>query len=215
MRVTLYGGRGRSGSSSRGGRGGRAGGPRWWLWLAVLALVLAAAAWPGRRWWQAHARHVREAGVRPLAAAAAARHGVPLALVLAVIRRESDFHAGARGLQGEVGLMQLMRGATTDWATAMRRPPPSDGALFDPALNLEVGTWYLAQAWRRWQDHPAGEVLALAQYNAGPSRAVAWAALPPENLPASIPFASTRQYIRAVQGFRAEYETGGGGVVSP
>ena len=47
--------------------------------------------------------------------------------------------------------------------------------LFDPKTNLEAGTWYLRRAIEHWQNQADPIPFALAEYNAGASRAQRWA----------------------------------------
>ncbi len=141
----------------------------------------------------------------PIILRACRRHQIDAALVFAVVRQESNFNPDARGSSGEVGLMQLMPGAARDWETAHRRRLANDGLLFRPAVNIEIGVWYLARAMRQFRHHPEPEVLALSQYNAGRSRALRWEADYPENLLQSIPIPSTRHYISNVMEYRALY----------
>ena len=80
---------------------------------------------------------------------AARRNGVDPCLIKAVIWKESRFDKRARGLKGEVGLMQIMPDlAAADWARVKGFRTPSRGALFDPELNIEIGSWYLSRALR-------------------------------------------------------------------
>lgn len=138
--------------------------------------------------------------------AAARRYDVDPALIMAVIRQESRFDPTARGAAGEVGLMQITRGAVSDWARIKKRQMPSRSAWFDPALNIEIGTWYLARAQRRWRGHKKASVLVLVQYNAGPERARKWAdAIAEKNIAESIPIESTRNYVINVTRFQSEY----------
>ncbi len=130
-------------------------------------------------------------------AAAAARHGLPPALVRAVVFQESRFDPAARGSKGEVGLMQVLpRGAVADWSRIHKHPVPSAAALCDPELNLEIGCWYLARAVAKWRNYSQRYELALAQYNAGGSRAEQWK---PARLDGGvidrITIASTREYV--------------------
>ena len=87
-------------------------------------------------------------------------HGVPPALVKAVISAESGWNARAVSRSGAVGLMQLMP------ATAAKvgvRPEQ----LFDPQRNILAGTRLLAVLLR----HYRGDVVsALVAYNAGARR---------------------------------------------
>ena len=106
---------------------------------------------------------------------AAARHRIPPELVRAVIFRESGFNPNATGKAGEIGLMQILpRGAVADWARYHKVPLPTERELFEPAKNLEIGCWYLGVALRRWKEYKCSVELALAQYNAGGSRAKKW-----------------------------------------
>jgi len=138
----------------------------------------------------------------------ARRHGVAPSLVKAVIWQESRFLADTVGGKGEAGLMQLMEGAVTDWAVAHELPLPARALWFDPRLNVEIGTWYLARAMDRWRGYESMEVLALSQYNAGQTRAVRWAPRnPADELPLEgVMIGSTRAYIRQIMTRTRHYE---------
>jgi len=140
-------------------------------------------------------------------AEAARRHGISFSLVKAVIMQESRFDPLATGGAGEIGLMQLMSGAVQDWQRHHRREVAHPGLLYNPRLNVEIGTWYLARALRTWHEYRDAEVLALAQYNAGGSRAKAWAPPDPrENALSRVSFPGTRQYIINVLKYRTMFE---------
>src|SRR5438034_905755 len=47
--------------------------------------------------------------------------------------------------------------------------------LFDPKTNLQAGSWYLHRALSHWQQERDPTPFALAEYNAGASRAQRWA----------------------------------------
>ena len=88
-------------------------------------------------------------------AAAAARTGVPLSLLVATAYEESRMNPRARSDAGARGLLQLMP------ATARSLRLAGD----DPAANVLAGALYLRQLIDRF-----GSVdLALAAYNAGPT----------------------------------------------
>ena len=133
-------------------------------------------------------------------AAAARRHGLDPDLVRALIYRESRFDPRARGSRGEVGLMQVLPGgAAADWARVMKRPRPSTRELCVVETNLEIGCWYLARAKRRWSGYKHGTALALAQYNAGESRAKTWAPGKRDGEVVSrIRIASTKKYVETI-----------------
>jgi soluble lytic murein transglycosylase len=168
--------------------------------LALLLLVTFYAAWRQRqatRRTHAYDRLIREA---------AARHQVPPSLVKGVIQQESRFRPWVTGAADEMGLMQITDGAVRDWERVTGQRAPARGMLYDPRLNIEIGTWYLAAALRRWQAHPDAEVLALAQYNAGIRHALKWASPDPaEPSLERIRFPGTRQYIVQVLKYRDRY----------
>ena len=135
------------------------------------------------------------------------RNGVDPALLKAVIWQESKFAASTIGSKGEIGLMQIMpKFAVADWAKYYSRRPPSKGALADPELNIEIGSWYLGRALRRWKSYTDCETLALCEYNAGYQRASAWK---PQKLndPVAdrIDIRSTQNYVRNILKKRKEY----------
>lgn len=138
---------------------------------------------------------------------AAERNGIDPALLKAVIWQESKFDATTIGSKGEIGLMQVMQKfAVTDWAKAHSRRIPSIGALSDPELNIEIGSWYLGRALRRWQAYRDRETLALCEYNAGYQRASSWKPKNPNDpVQDRINIRSTQVYVRNILKKRKEY----------
>src|SRR5262249_14804850 len=100
-----------------------------------------------------------DAGVReqfePFIREHAARHGLRVELVRAVIQVESGYNPHALSPKGAMGLMQLMP------ATARQLGVRN---AFDPAENVRGGCAYLRQLLDRYHGN---EELALAAYNAG------------------------------------------------
>lgn len=120
-----------------------------------------------------------------LVRAEAAAAGLNPALVCSVVRAESRFHADAVSSRGAVGLMQLMPD-TADWIA--KRLGLATPDLYDPETNLRLGTWYLRYLVDRY-----GRVdLALAAYNAGPSRVDQWVTA------GQTAFAETTAFVRRV-----------------
>jgi soluble lytic murein transglycosylase len=164
------------------------------LLLGLLAALLAQA---GRTWrWRA-----RSGAYDRLIREAALRHGLAPGLVKAVVWKESRFRPYTVGRAKEVGLMQITAGAVTDWRVWSGAARPSRHQCFDPGLNIEIGTWYLARAMRAWQAYRSADILALAEYNAGGSRARRWAPTQPQvELPVTaVSLSSTRDYISQVR----------------
>ncbi len=128
------------------------------------------------------------------------RAGVDPLLVAALIRQESAWDTTAKSRVGALGLMQLMPATARTVAHALGVRPWSTARLLDPAINLRFGTYYLAQALRRFDGNV---VHALAGYNAGPGRIATWTspgtAEDPELFTERIGFTETRDYVRIIQ----------------
>lgn len=131
---------------------------------------------------------------------AAKRYNVDSRFIKAVISQESKFNPKARGAAGEIGLMQIMPdGAAVDWARYYKLNKVREGLLFGPELNIEIGTWYLAMALKRWGNYKYARELALCQYNAGGKRANRWK---PDTYDGTvvdrIKIKSTRAYVKSI-----------------
>jgi soluble lytic murein transglycosylase len=129
----------------------------------------------------------------------AKKYNVDSRFIKAVVSRESKFDSKARGSSGEIGLMQIMPGAAADWARHYKKDDVREGLLFGPELNIEIGTWYLAKALKRWRNYKHVKELALCQYNAGGKRANSWK---PESYDGAvldrIKIRSTRAYVESI-----------------
>ena len=141
-----------------------------WLALALVLGAVGSAAFVYLRW------QYREQRFNKLIEQIAAQNGVDQFLVKAVIRRESKFDPFAFGSHGEIGLMQVTEAAGWDWARAMKRRDFGRDSLWNPRVNIEAGSWYLARALGRWVDKDAEERIpfALAEYNAGLGNVLRW-----------------------------------------
>ncbi|HUT32068.1 MAG TPA: lytic transglycosylase domain-containing protein [Planctomycetota bacterium] len=109
----------------------------------------------------------RERSWRVLAERHARATGLDPALVKAVIRAESAGNPWAVSRSGARGLMQLMAPTAREMAekNSIRYRGPDD--LFDPDLNVRLGTLYLAWLRKVFRDDAW---LYIAAYNAGPGR---------------------------------------------
>ena len=143
--------------------------------------------------------HRRLAACRALAKRYGAEAGLDPALVLTVIQAESGGRPRAVSRAGARGLMQLMPATAEDVATrhGIRLSGPDD--LFDPALNVRLGTLYLASLKRFFADDPR---LYLAAYNAGMGNVDKWRLQNPEltsrELIDQVAFPETRAYVARV-----------------
>ncbi|MEP6811094.1 MAG: lytic transglycosylase domain-containing protein [Chthoniobacterales bacterium] len=140
----------------------------------------------------------------PLIREVAKQHSVDPMLVKAVIWRESRFDAQKFGSAGERGLMQVSERAAREWARQNGVENFQAEELFEPRVNVEAGTWYLARALEHWRGQIDPIPFALAEYNAGASRAQRWAGgsgAPvgsPDDFRANIDFPGTRKYVDSI-----------------
>src|SRR5438874_10073628 len=151
--------------------------------------------------WISPARfHQHDALIRTVAA----EHQVDPMLVKAVVWRESRFDAQKFGTAGERGLMQVSEKAAGEWAREKKVENFRVEELFDPKTNLEAGTWYLRRAMQHWENQADPIPFALAEYNAGASRAQRWAGgedtktIPPNTFKGNIDFPGTRKYVDSI-----------------
>ncbi len=98
--------------------------------------------------------------------AEAERLGLELDLVLAVIHTESGFHNFARSPVGALGLMQIMPETGEMLAQELNVDWQGPDTLFDPVVNVRLGTHYLASLHKKYGSWDR----ALAAYNWGPER---------------------------------------------
>jgi soluble lytic murein transglycosylase len=136
----------------------------------------------------------------------ATEHGLDPRLVKAVVWRESRFQSDMLGRNGERGLMQISAIAAREWAMANAIPNFEPDQLFDPKINLEIGSWYLGKAMQHWNNQDDAVPFALAEYNAGHSRVDRWVRVASQRNPQlnaqvfqdSIDFPSTAHYVRTI-----------------
>jgi soluble lytic murein transglycosylase len=144
----------------------------------------------------------------------AAEHHLDPGLVKAVVWRESRFDGQKFGGAGERGLMQVSERAAQEWARENRVENFKVEDLFDPKINIQAGTWYLRRAVERWRNQEDPIPFALAEYNAGASRAQRWAGgddivIPPDTFRANIDFPGTRKYVDSIMARFAFYKRRG------
>jgi len=114
-------------------------------------------------------------------------YGIPKPLIAAVIKCESDWNHRARSKANARGLMQIL--PQTAWRTFGVRSEN----LWDPAINISVGTAYLRLLANRYNGNTLN---VIAAYNAGPTRVDRRRKLPRE----------THGYIHCVRRWHPVYE---------
>ena len=91
----------------------------------------------------------------------AQRYNLPLPLLLAVARGESNFNPNAVSTKDCLGIMQIRWPGTAHDLGITRRAD-----LFDPCINIDAGGRYLAWLLEKFSGDP---YLAVAAYNYGPN----------------------------------------------
>jgi hypothetical protein len=118
--------------------------------------------------------------------------------VAGLIRQESEFNPAARSAFA-YGLMQLVPATGKALGRKEGIKVSSAGMLFDPGLNIRLGTQYLRSELNHWE---GDWVKTLAAYNAGPSRVREWlnqfGYVDSAEFIENIPFSETRDYVQAV-----------------
>ncbi len=145
----------------------------------------------------------------PLAADVGRAAKLDPALALGVARQESSFDPATVSPAGARGLMQLMPVTAAQEARKLGLGASIPALTDDPAYNMALGADYLSGLLDRYGE---AEPLAIAAYNAGPSRADEWLRAngdprsPGTDSPGAdmvdwielIPFAETRNYVQRV-----------------
>jgi soluble lytic murein transglycosylase len=143
-------------------------------------------------------------GAYPLSYLPTNRNGVEAELLLSLLRQESAFEVGAVSYAGARGLMQLMPATARRVARRLRLGYSKHRLLNDPEFNLAIGTAFLNGL---LNDYRGSYVLALAAYNAGPSRVKKWirnngdprdSEIDVIDWIEMIPFNETRNYVQRV-----------------
>lgn len=127
------------------------------------------------------------------------KYGHDVLLVYSLIREESRYNKNAVSRSNARGLMQLIRGTANDSAQEVGIHQYSFNKLFDPEINVELGSFYL----RKVLDRYNGEIpLGLASYNAGPNRVAEWVNTIGYNkfdeFIEKIPITETRNYVKRI-----------------
>lgn len=120
-------------------------------------------------------------------------------LILALIRQESLFNARARSPATALGLMQLIPPTAARVAKQLGMPAPTQEKLFDPELNVNLGTQYLKDLMQRYSNN---WFKAIAAYNAGEAAVDRWEREIDtddiEEFVERIPYIETRGYVKLV-----------------
>lgn len=111
-------------------------------------------------------------------------YNVPVALLLAICKTESDFSPNVVSGAGAVGLMQLM----PETAASLGVSNP-----YDPYQNIMGGAKFISQLVEQFKGYSNGLELAVAGYNAGPYAVIKYGYQVP-------PYPETQAYVKKVLG---------------
>jgi soluble lytic murein transglycosylase len=126
-------------------------------------------------------------------------NGLDPYLVAALIRQESEFDPKAVSRARAYGLTQVLpaTGRLLSRRVGLRKFSPN--LLFQPEVNIQLGTFHMKSL---VTDLDGRVEAALAAYNAGKNRAIAWLTWGDFQEPAefieAIPFSETRNYVQIV-----------------
>ena len=115
---------------------------------------------------------------KPMAEAAARKHGIPPDLFNRLVQQESNWNPKAKSHKGAIGLAQLMPFTAKKLGVNPH----------DPQQNLEGGARYLRQMYNKFRSWK----LALAAYNAGPGAVEKYGGVPP--------YKETKNYVKKIWG---------------
>ena len=136
----------------------------------------------------------------------AANRGLDKYQVAGLIRQESVFNPRAKSGANAYGLMQLLLPTAKSTAKKYGSTSSVDSAevLFQPALNIELGTAYMKDQFAKFGRI---EYVAVA-YNAGPGRVGPWRSTLPTEMDEfveAIPFKETKAYVQGIIRNTAQY----------
>ncbi len=139
--------------------------------------------------------------------ASAKQHQLNPALIYAVIRQESGFVQRAQSSAGALGLMQLMPQTAAFIAKETHEKITHHDQLFNPEMNIRLGSFYLKTMRDKAKNHP---VAFLAAYNAGFTQVRYWLRTrQTEQVDIwieTLPWAETRNYIKNVIAYYVIYQ---------
>ena len=91
--------------------------------------------------------------------------------VAAMIREESRYNADIVSYAGAIGLMQIMPATGRELAGRLKIPRFSTKTLYNPDINIQMGTWYMKSLMNQFDNDHA---LVAGAYNGGPGRMRRW-----------------------------------------
>lgn len=126
-------------------------------------------------------------------------------VVAALVAQESNFDPVVVSHANAYGLMQVLPSTGRSYARKLGVRPFSTRRLTEVEVNVRIGTQIFADTIRKF----GGVHFALAAYNAGDSRVLAWQrekpGLPQDEFIDDIPFPETQNYVKRILGTAEDY----------
>ncbi|MDA0979172.1 MAG: lytic transglycosylase domain-containing protein, partial [Proteobacteria bacterium] len=175
---------------------------RWGWYKAAIQSMIDAANDDAEHWNQLDFRF--PVAYRDNFLAHAQRANIPVPWSMAIARQESAFMPDARSGAGALGLMQLLPSTAQLVARGIGVSYSDNTRLWEPDLNIKLGSHYLGSMLRRFNNN---RILASAAYNAGPGRVDRWLdpTIPFDVWIEVIPFSETRGYVQNILMFSTIY----------
>jgi len=128
-------------------------------------------------------------------------------LVAALVAQESNFDPVVVSHANAYGLMQVLPSTGRSYARRLGVRPFSTRRLTEAEVNVRIGTQIFSDTIRKF----GGVHFALAAYNAGDSRVLAWQrekpGLPQDEFIDDIPFPETQNYVKRILGTAEDYRS--------
>lgn len=116
-------------------------------------------------------------------------------LIYSIIKAESNFNIKATSEKDAKGLMQILD-LTGEEVFNILNISESERNLYNPKVNIMVGTYYLKSLIDRYEKD---EIKAIAAYNSGMVHADRWSETDAYNFKDNIDFNETRNYLDRVE----------------
>ena len=127
-------------------------------------------------------------------------------ILWAIIKKESAFEPEIISYANAYGLMQIVPKTASQIAHELKIDFSDVRALYNPDLNIEMGSYYITELLKRYEWNL---YYALAAYNAGPHRVDRWQKVIDTNdddfFMENIEFSETRNYVRVVMRYYWTY----------
>lgn len=120
-------------------------------------------------------------------------------LIFAIIKAESNFNPDVVSSSQAIGLMQLMDATAEELARKLDIPFAEKSSLYDPDLNIRLGTKYFSDLLKEYKQNT---LMALTAYNAGKGNLKRWIDQGTIKEDGSdienIPYKETNNYVRKI-----------------